>query len=85
MTKDIKTTATVVIGTIAFLLAKFGILNISPEEQNSIVVVTVLVLGLFTRDATRVNIMPNVPPTAPPPGVRAQAYQPMPPQINPQQ
>jgi hypothetical protein len=49
ITADPKTSATVIVGSIAQLIAVFGV-NASLEVQSAIVTLTVLALGIVSRD-----------------------------------
>lgn len=49
-----KTTLTAVLGAASYVVAAYGV-HLTPEVQNSIVVVTVFVVGIFAKDAKRNN------------------------------
>jgi len=44
-----KTTLTVIIGAVAYLVSTFGIV-VTPETQNAIILTIVFFVGLFARD-----------------------------------
>ncbi|TXH40609.1 MAG: hypothetical protein E6Q97_39395 [Desulfurellales bacterium] len=46
-----KTTLTAIVGFVAYMLGQFGIV-ITPEQANAIVVVAMLIVGFFAKDAT---------------------------------
>lgn len=50
MFSDIRTTLTVIIGAVAYVVALFGF-HITAEQQISLVVVILMFLGFFSRDA----------------------------------
>lgn len=46
-----KTTLTAIVGFVAYMAGQFGIV-ITPEQANAIVVVAMLIVGFFAKDAT---------------------------------
>jgi len=48
---DWKTTITGVVGAIAYLLSALKIIDLSPDFQNAIIVITVTLIGWFAKDA----------------------------------
>jgi len=67
ITQNPKTSIAAIVGGLAWLLAKFGLLVITPDLQNTIVMVTVFVIGLLAKDGSR--LFKPQPPTQMPPGV----------------
>lgn len=51
MFSDPKTTIAAIVGLIAYLIGYFG-LHLTPEVQSAIVVVTVFIIGIFSKDST---------------------------------
>lgn len=50
-----KTTVTAIVGAIFMLLSTFGIVEITPEQKDAVVVVLLLVIGWLAGDATQVD------------------------------
>lgn len=75
ITQNPKTSIAAIVGGLAWLLAKFGLLVITPDLQNTIVMVTVFIIGLLAKDGSRL-IKPQQPPSQMPPSQ-------MPPGVNP--
>lgn len=50
MFSDPKTTIAAIVGLIAYVIGTFG-LHVTPDVQNSIVILTVFIIGLFSKDS----------------------------------
>lgn len=59
--KDWKTTITGLVGALAYLLGALHIVELSPEVQNSIIVLTVALIGWFATDAKKEPVEPADP------------------------
>lgn len=54
-----KTTLTGVIGGVVLLLNHFGIAIITPEQQGALIIVILMVIGWFAKDATATGSVPD--------------------------
>lgn len=53
MVRDWKTTVTATVGFIATMLQQFGLIELTPDQQNALIMVILLIVGILAADSKK--------------------------------